>query len=556
MASVSLPPHLKNLLYAQRHRLLEDELGRVIERLIHLGIDDEFTRQELAGRVRHHEIAQAFAGPFMTPGLRKGDIRLGFDQDGNFLRVPIAYLNGHSLTLGNSGAAKTTKTRFLVPQIAPRVRGLWLFDFRKREFAVLRPVLQDMGIELLIVPTRALRFNPVQPPPDTDPRRFAPRAADILVHVLGLPARATKLLHATILRLYGEMDIFAGSQRYPTLFHIRDAVVADKSANPPARQALVDSLDPVLASLGPEVLGYHIGWTTRDLAERHIVFDLSDAAEVEKDLAVNCLLESEFTYRIAHGVSNPVMDLYIACDEAASLVSASQGSSGLTQRMGLIRGTGIGVDLSVQSGDIAQTILSNTANKFLGRCGSARDYDLVGGAIGLNGEQRQWMSTNLRPGLFVAQVAEGQWRHPLVLEIPELHFPSQASIPNEEVGDLARLPLVQANLPGVPAPVGSARKMPALHSAPVQAVTSDAEIRFLDAIAKNPNIPSHRYAKLAGVGPRRAIKLRKNLISRGFLRQHSVNIAARGRAAIVLELLPSAVKLLSTAGLYPAGPTP
>jgi hypothetical protein len=98
--------------------------------------------------------------------------------------------------------------------------------------------------------------------------------------------------------------------------------------------------------------------------------------------------------------------------------------------------------------------------------------------------------------------------------------------------------------------------MPVLQSAPVQAATSDAEIRFLDAIAKNPNIPSHRYAKLAGMGPRRAIELRRNLIGRGFLREHSVNIAARGRAAIVLELLPSAVKLLSTAGLYPVGPTP
>ena len=62
----------------------------------------------------------------------------------------IQFLNAHSLTVAGSGAGKTTASYFKILQIAPLVKGLWLFDLRKREFAILKPYLARLGIDLII----------------------------------------------------------------------------------------------------------------------------------------------------------------------------------------------------------------------------------------------------------------------------------------------------------------------------------------------------------------------------------------------------------------------
>ncbi len=414
-----LSPLVRDLLYGEQFQLLESRAAKAAKRAVALGKVDPLITQLIREPVRKHKIAQAFAGPMPLPRLTQGDLILGFDQKGRLVRMPMQFLNGHSFTLGGSGSGKTTKSRFLILQIAGKVRGLWLFDLRKREFADLRPLLARLGIDLLVVPARQLRINPLQVPVHVDPADWAPRVADMLVHVLRLPARATKLLHATIVDLYRRFGIFNGGQRFPTLFDLRENVAADSEANPPARQATVDSLDPVLLSLQP-ALSWRYGWTTAELARRRIVFELGGIAEVDKDLILNTLILSEFTSRIAQGISNPKMDLWINCDEAARLVSASSSHGSMSDLFGLVRGTGIGLDLSVQSADIAPAILSNTANKFIGRCGSAADYDAIGTAMGLTSEQRRWLATTLKPGLFVGQLGEGDWRYPFVFSVPPM----------------------------------------------------------------------------------------------------------------------------------------
>jgi hypothetical protein len=398
----------------------------------------------------------------------------------------------------------------------------------------------------------------LQVPHLVHPADFAPRVADMLVQVLRLPPRATKLLHTTILKLYQSFDVFAGSQRYPTSFDLRDAVAADKSANPPASQAIVDSLDPVLLSLGQDVLGYHVGWDTHDLAQRHIVFELGGAAETDKDLLLNGLVLSEFTSRVSRGISNPRMDLYIVCDEALRFVSASSGSLGVADLIGLVRGTGIGLDLSVQSSDVAPAILSNTANKVIGRCGSARDYEIVGGAMGLTADQRQWMSTHLQPGFFVGQLGEGDWRFPFVFRVPRVNLAGSQGIPATSIhlGDLEQLPVVPANISSMSG-CGSP-SLPVVSPAPTPANgnLSEADLRYLMAVLQNPGQPSSTYPHLANIGTRRAQHIRKRLTDEGYLREHCVSTGPRGRTAIVLEPLARAYEVLGLAGNGLAGSQP
>src|SRR5262249_5873523 len=154
-------------------------------------------------------------------------------------------------------------------------RGLWLFDCgMKREFSKLRVPLARLGIDLLIVPAHALRFNPLQVPDGLSPRLWVATAASFLARSLGLPPGATRLLHNYIHRLYEESGILDGGKCYPTLFDLHEMASNDRITNAAARQALIDDLNVVLFSFGSIVLGYRQAWQSRDLADRQVNFNL------------------------------------------------------------------------------------------------------------------------------------------------------------------------------------------------------------------------------------------------------------------------------------------
>lgn len=542
MKGDSLPKSVREQIYAIEHGLLEDPLGRSITRAIQTGVADEFVTGILTERVRRHQIASAFEGPFRLPSLGRGDLVAGVDDRNQQIRFIHEYLNAHCLTLGGSGSGKTTRSLFLALQVALVVPGVWLFDLRKREYRALRPSLSKASRELLIVGARDLKLNPLQVPNGVTAEDWAPRVADMLVLSLSLPVRASKILHAVIAKLYRHRSV----STFPTLFDVRETIARDASHNAQAKAAILDSLDPVLLSVGC-VFRFRQGWDTSDLAKRQIVFELGGIAEADKDLILNCLMLSEFTLRVARGVSNPRMDLWISMDEAARLVSTANPNGGLADLLGLVRGTGVGLDLSVQSGDIAPSILSNTATKFVGRCGSASDYDLIAGAMGLTAEQRLWMRHNLMPGVFVGQLGEGPWRHPFVCRIPPMRL-SRTSDTRSYLGDLAGLPVA----PAVEYELWDPDHAESVEVVPRTEGTSppsldEAELRFLRAVIDQPGLPSSRYAKLAGMSPSKASKVRARLEDLGYLRTHEVATGGRGRNARVVEPLEPAFRAVKGA---------
>ena len=296
-----------------------------------------------------------------------------------------------------------------------------------------------------------MRINPLQVPLSVEPVDLVPRISDMLVQVLRLPPRASKLVQTCLFGLYHRFGVFKGATKYPTLFDLREEVNNNQDLNAQARRAIVDSLDPVLWSLGPEVLAYRYGWPSHELARRHLAIEFAGLAEVDKDLLLNTLIMPEFISRVARGISNPTMDLWICCDEAQRLCSASRSASdhasAVGDLIGLVRGTGIGLDLSVLSAyDLAPQVISNTATKVLGRCGSAADSAAAGHSMGLTAEQIRWAQLHLKPGLFIGQVGEGAWRHPFVFQVPELNFPAagQSGQTSSGLGPLGLLPVIPA----------------------------------------------------------------------------------------------------------------
>ena len=537
-------PLTENILYCHRNDLLDDDLGHSILDIYQADVCDEYIASIFEQRASKHKFQQAFNGsdPFKTPKLIKGDYTIGLDKDGKEIRSWIQFLNAHSLTVAGSGAGKTIFSRFKVLQIAQYVKGLFLFDLRKREFAILKSLLARLGIDLKILPARSLKINPLQLPLGVTINDWIPRVADMLVGVLELSPRATKLLQAKLFPIYREFG--NRPNEFPTLFDLFEAIKRDKGSNHQARTAVLDSLEPVLLSLGPEVLAYRRGWSSHELAMMYIVFELGGVSETDKNLLLNSLILSVFTSRIARGISNPKMNLWICLDEAQRLCSATAQISAIADLIGLVRGTGIGLDLSVQSanGVLAQ-IISNTATKIMGRCGSMADYSAAGSSMGLSAEQIHWGQMNLTPGKFIGQLGEGKWRYPFVFNVPLMKFPQLPvnghsdidssldipTLPATEFSDWGKVPEINSSS----VPVAAAKK---------NLFDSPQEYQLCKAVVDNPMQPSSKYSKLAGIKQSSVKPLRDQLITRNYIRQHSMDSGGKGRSSILLEPLPEGVE--------------
>jgi len=581
----------KLILTGNQLGLFEDREGRQLLKCARHGVLDPFIVDRIQRRVETTLRRRAMSGcPFPDPKLHRGDFVFGFDLWDRELRTQLQYSNAHTLMLGGSGAGKSNASKYRAVQIVPHVRGVWLIDIRKREFRSLRYILAQMGIDLKIIRCRQFRVNPLQVPRGVEPTEYAAVAADFLVRVFNLPPRASTLLRSTIIRLYAKHGVLDGGERYPTLFDLFEAIRANREANPQARQAVLDNLEAVLLTLGPEMLAYHRGWDVHELARQHLVMELTGLPEAGKDLILNYLPTAEFTPRIARGVSNPRMDLWICFDEAQRLFSQkretnSYGGNALIDLTGLVRGTGIGLEISVlTTHDLSTAIPNLTATKILGRCGSMGEYRTAGQFLGLSSEQIMWCAHHLVPGLFVGQIGEGPWRFPFVFRVPWVgqrrQRPTDAQksdniadglytgrerpateSPGTEVPTVDRTNVVtdseadkslESLRTGLVVPATGIR--PLLRSGPSmvtiadsgQATRTRAELRLLRAVVEHPLRPSSEYPGLARISPNTFQKLRPDLIRRGLIKVRKLESGGRrGRGTLRLEPTDAARKLLS-----------
>ena len=425
--------------------VFKDEFGIRLLNLYHHGICDSFIIHNIEERVRKAQHRLAFSGcPFRVPELHRGDYVFGYDIYGREIRDWRQSANAHTMIIGNPGSGKSNLSKYRAVKIISSNDtqdtqiACFLIDYQKKEYRILRRILAKVGIDLKIIRGRQLKLNPLEVPYGVQPLEYASLAADFIVKSLNLPPRASTLLRSTIIKLYMQYGVLNGGEQYPTLFHLYAAIKADRNANPQAKQAVLDNLESVLLALGPDMLAYHRGWSVHELAKQHLVIELTGLPEAGKDLITAYLLTAEFSSRIAQGISNERMSLYIACDECQRIFSQTKESSGhegnaLIDLVGLVRGTGVGFEVSfLTTNNLSKTLPNLTATKIIGRCGSLSEYTAAGSFVGLDSGQAMWLSHHLVPGTFCGQLSEGDFRYPFLFRVPLLH---SASGENEPVSD-------------------------------------------------------------------------------------------------------------------------
>ena len=536
----------KKVLLGRQLGVFGDPLGQKLLQLYGNGILDPWAIGQINKRVDKQLRKEAFANlPFKQPQLNSGELILGTDENTRQpVKAFIQYLNAGSLLVANTGSGKTTLVSFYAIQVANHVKGMWLVDLRKKEFRLLMPGFAQRGIDLVVIRSRKFKINPLQVPYKVDPYEYASTIADVLVKVLNLPPRASVLLSSTIIKLYKKFNVLNGSPKYPTLFHLFEAVRTSKTANSQARQAILDNLEAILLAFGTEMLGYSRGWPVNELARRHMAFELAGQPEAGKDLVLNYLVAAELISRVSRGISNRGMDLWMSIDEGQRLFSQRRESTGhggnsITDLAGLVRGTGTGLFISVLTpDDLSNKIPAITSTKIMGRCGSISEYQAAGQFMGLNKDQVIWCAHHMVPGMFVGQVGDGSWRYPFLFRVPKM---KKLSIVTDIEVDNSLKSLESLNVDPVEFSNWSA--VECINVEDTNKNTSqltDSEFRLLKAIVDNPMLPSSHYVKFARISPNTLRKLRPILISKGFIREHIMDSSNRGRNKRIWEPLETA----------------
>lgn len=75
--------------------------------------------------------------------------------------------------------------------------------------------------------------------------------------------------------------------------------------------------------------------------------------------------------------------------------------------------------------------------------------------------------------------------------------------------------------------------------------STDQVYRFCQAVVNHPMQPSSAYPKLAGVSPKSAKPVRRELTEKGLIREHIVDSGGRGRNTILLEALPAGIEAVA-----------
>ena len=530
-------------LYAHEHYLLGDVEGQMIEECLKNKIEDKYLIKELFKRVDDHKKASALHPmPFKIPIFNRGKEFRGVNTSGSEIHTPYSYREGHSCSLGATGSGKSNASSHRVTQLAPVLDGLWIIDVLKKEMRKTAHLLMSLGYQVSFVNAENLTINPLQVPRYKNAKGYALAVSESLTHAFNLPQRAQKLLHITILRLYKSFGILDGGTNFPTLFELFVAIKQVKKSHYQARMSVLDAMEPILEEMG-SALSFRHGWDSHELAGTFVYFDFTEVSTVAKSLIINSLLLSEFTSRVAQGLSNVPLQLYACIDEAGSIIDASHPNKSLINNFNIARGGGMSIDVSSTVASIDPTVLSNCNNLQLG-CSGARELSAMSREMGLNAEQEDYILHKLQIGTFVEKVSK-EWRYPYLVKVPLIQFPENMSSGDEGLGALEHLPVEPTLIPPeFDTSVITVNSSPSDASPPEYSL-SEVELRYCKVVVANPTLSSSKLFKIARISSKQALSIRKRLVQEGFLREHSVQNNSRGRSSIVVEALQPALDALA-----------
>jgi len=332
-------------------------------------------------------------------------IRLGQRPSGDLSGVAEGDLTKHLLAVGQSGAGKTTLFYTLCSQLEV---PFWSFDL-KQDYRHLMPVCDD----LIVLPWSELQFNPLVPPPDVSPRRWAQVFSEIFGHATALLSGSKNHLLKTIIELYRVYGLFDEcSPPYPSLHELEDVLAAQninyvrKTAN--YRDTILNRLEAMNLGAGT-VFDCSQGNSLDELLERNVVFEFDGLGRDTQNFLMEILLAAVYEYRLVQGHRSDGLNHVFVLDEGKQVFSVYKerqneaGIPAIDELTAKLREFGEGLIVGDQEASkLTDSIMANTYTKLLLATGDRKQFDAMVDSMHLS-DRQQSMAQDLAVGEAILQ---------------------------------------------------------------------------------------------------------------------------------------------------------
>ena len=363
------------------------------------GTDNPYLKQQIerllaAEAVKHQR--QPFRGSSPPVAPINQQLSLGVTHTGSSYTIAEDALTQHLLAIGQSGAGKTTLFYNLMDQLTV---PYWAFDL-KQDY---RHLLQH-DPDLLVLPWAEFRFNPLKPPDDVPPRRWAQVFAEIFGHATALLSGSKNYLMTRLMDLYREYDLFKTAEPpYPSLHDLQSAM-QDEKINYVRKQAsyrdtVVNRLKAMNRTAGT-VFACSTGYPLADLLERNVVFEFDGLSRDLQNFLMEILFAAVYEYRVAQNQRGGDLRHVFFLDEGKQVFSVykeRQDAAGLPavdELTAKMREFGEGLVVGDQEATkLTDSIKANTATKLLLATGDAKQFQDITATMQLTDRQQEVAQT-------------------------------------------------------------------------------------------------------------------------------------------------------------------
>jgi len=413
--------------------------------------------------------------------------------------------NQHLAILGRSGAGKTNLGFGIVSELVKADKDFLIFDWKRN----YRDLLAIQGFEKLKVycvgrgnDLAPLKFNPLIPPPNVNPRIWLKLLIEVISHAYFLGEGVAYLLQQAIDSVYREKGVYQGNVvNYPTF---QDVLRWVKTYNPQGRA--INWLSSTLRAVSTlcfgemnDILNIDNNTGLEKLLREKAVLELDSLVVSDRILIVETLLLWIYQYRLSVKVREK-FDHAIMIEEAHHILSQQKRSlsGGETIMETVFRqcrelGEGI-IILDQQPSELSPFSLANTYTTIVMNLKYKRDVDAVNKFLLLDKSEEDYP---IRLGLGEAIVKlQDRVQNSFLIRVPEFHIRKGAV-----TDDAIRLKTEKPRINYVP---------------------TDQEKGFLKDVHEFPGATIvQRYERL-GLGAREGTQLKEILLAKGFIQQEDV----------------------------------
>jgi hypothetical protein len=359
-------------------------------------------------------------GKVMYAGKQIGPFGL---REGEWIR--------HVGIFGVSGAGKTNLGFEVFRQLLLHEKPVLVFDWKRnyRDVLVL-PEFKDVDVYTVGRDVSPFYFNPLIPPPGTEPKTWLKQIIEVIAHSYALGNGVLYLLQETLDAIYDEFGVYAGKvDRWPTF---RDVLVKAKERNARGRESAW--LSSTLRALAALCFGqmdqtlntpHDQSTTIARLLQRSVILEMDCLGQSDKICLISALLLYIHHFRMAEGFRETFKHAIII-EEAHHVLSNERqsligGQSVMEITFREIREFGESIIvLDQHPSKISLSALGNTYCTFCLNLKHAKDVNAMSQSMLLEAGEKDLLGS-LEVGQAVVKL-QGRAPRPFLIRIPEFEI--------------------------------------------------------------------------------------------------------------------------------------